>query len=54
MIFLLYLISLNPYPIVETDPHYCYEVIEELRIAVKNEVITQKEAERFAERCPMY
>ena len=54
MIFLLYLISLNPYPIVETDPHYCYEVAEELRVAVKNEVITQKEADLFIERCPTY
>jgi len=54
MIFLLYLISLNPYPIVETDPHYCYEVAEELRVAVKNEVITQKEADRMILRCPIY
>ena len=54
MILLLYLISLNPYPIVETDPHYCYEVIEELRIAVKAGVITDKEADRFIDRCPIY
>ena len=53
MIFLLFLISLNPYPIVETDPHYCYEVAEELRVAVKNEVITDKEAEAILSRCPI-
>ena len=53
MILLLYLISLNPYPIVETDPHYCYEVAEELRVAVKNEVITDKEAEAISSRCPL-
>jgi len=53
MILLLYLISLNPYPIVETDPHYCYEVREELRVAVKNEVITDKEAEALMSRCQL-
>ena len=54
MIFLLLLISQSPYPIVETDPHYCYEVHEELLVAVKNEVITQKEADLLIDRCPIY
>ncbi len=54
MILLLYLISQNPYPVVESDPHYCYEVAEELRIATENEVITDKEAARLLERCPIY
>ena len=54
MILLLSLLSLNPYYIAETDPHYCYEVAEELRIAVENEVITNKEAVRLLERCPLY
>ena len=54
MILLLYLISQNPYPIVESDPHYCYEVAEELRVAIENEVITHKEAERLLERCPIH
>ena len=54
MILLLYLITLNPYPIVETDPHYCYEVREELLIAIENEVITHKEAEALLSRCPIY
>jgi hypothetical protein len=54
MILFLLLITQTPYPIVETDPHYCYEVAEELRVAVKNEVITQKEADRMILRCPTY
>ncbi len=54
MILFLFLISQYPYPVVETDPHYCYEVAEELRIAVENEVITDKEAARLLERCPLH
>lgn len=54
MILFLLLISQTPYPIVETDPHYCYEVHEELRVALKNEVITNKEAEALMSRCPLY
>ena len=54
MILFLFLISQNPYPIVETDPHYCYEVAEELRIAVENEVITHKEAAIILDRCPLH
>ena len=54
MILFLYLIFNHPYPVVEADPHYCYEVAEELRIAVENEVITYKEAARLLERCPLY
>ncbi len=54
MILFLFLISQHPYPVVETDPHYCYEVAEELRIAVENEVITDKEAARLLERCPLH
>ena len=54
MILLLYLISTYPYPVIEADPHYCYEVAEELRIAVKNEVLTHKEAERLLEHCPTH
>ena len=53
MILLLYLISTYPYPVIEADPHYCYEVAEELRIAVKNEVLTNKEAAAILERCPI-
>jgi hypothetical protein len=51
MILFLYLISLHPYPIIEADPHYCYEVAEELRVAVENEVITHKEAVGILNRC---
>ena len=54
MILLLYLISQNPYPVIEADPHYCYEVAEELRIAVKNEVLSSKEAEVILSRCPLH
>ncbi len=54
MILFLFLISQYPYPVVETDPHYCYEVAEELRIAVENEVITDKEAVALLERCPLH
>jgi len=51
MILFLYLISQYPYPIIEADPHYCYEIAEELRIAVENEVITHKEAAVIFDRC---
>jgi hypothetical protein len=51
MILFLYLISLYPYPVVDADPHYCYEVAEELRVAVENEVITHKEAAAIFDRC---
>jgi len=51
MILFLYLISLYPYPVIESDPHYCYEVAEELRIATENEVITEKEAAVIFDRC---
>ena len=54
MILLLYLISQNPYPVVESDPHYCYELAEELRVATENEVITDKEALVILDRCPLY
>ncbi len=54
MILFLFLISQTPYPVIEADPHYCYEVAEELRLAVENEVITHKEAVRFLERCPIH
>ena len=54
MILFLYLILNHPYPVVEADPHYCYEVAEELRIAVENEVIPYKEAVRLLERCPLH
>ena len=54
MILFLYLISTYPYPVIEADPHYCYEVAEELRIAVENEVIPYKEAARILERCPIH
>ena len=54
MILFLYLISLNPYPVIEADPHYCYEVAEELRIAVENEVITHKEAVVILDNCPLH
>jgi hypothetical protein len=54
MILFLLLISQTPYPVVDADPHYCYEIAEELRIAVENEVITHKEAARFIERCPLH
>jgi hypothetical protein len=54
MILFLFLISLYPYPVVEADPHYCYEIAEELRIATENEVITDKEAARLLERCPLH
>jgi hypothetical protein len=54
MILLLYLISLNPYPVVESDPHYCYEVAEELRVAIENEVITHKEAVAILANCPLH
>ena len=54
MILLLSLLSLNPYPVVESDPHYCYEVAEELRVAIKNEVITHKEAAVILDRCPLH
>ena len=54
MILFLFLISTYPYPVVETDPHYCYEVAEELRIAVENEVIPHKEAVAILERCPLH
>ncbi len=54
MILFLYLISLYPYPVIEADPHYCYEVAEELRIAVENEVLTNKEAVRILKNCPIH
>ena len=54
MILFLFLISNYPYPVIEADPHYCYEVAEELRVAVENEVITHKEAVRLLERCPLH
>lgn len=54
MILFLYLISTSPYPIVDADPHYCYEVAEELRLAVENEVISNKEAEFLLSRCPLH
>jgi hypothetical protein len=54
MILFLYLISIYPYPVIEADPHYCTEVTEEVRIALENEVITNKEAEVILSRCPMH
>ena len=54
MILFLYLILNHPYPVVEADPHYCTEVAEELRIAVENKVITNKEAEAMLSRCPLH
>jgi hypothetical protein len=54
MILFLFLISLYPYPVVEADPHYCYEIAEELRIAVENEVLTHKEAAAILDRCPKH
>ena len=54
MILFLFLISQSPYPIVEADPHYCYEVAEELRVAVENEVITHKEAVAILANCPTH
>ena len=54
MILFLYLISQNPYPVIESDPHYCYEVAEELRIATENEVITDKEAVAILANCPLH
>ena len=54
MILFLFLISTYPYPVVEADPHYCYEIAEELRIAVENEVIPHKEAVAILERCPTH
>ena len=54
MILFLFLISLHPYPVVEADPHYCYEIAEELHIAVENEVITDKEAVVILDNCPLH
>ena len=54
MILFLFLISTSPYPIVEADPHYCYEVAEELRVALENEVISSKDAEVILSRCPLH
>ena len=54
MILFLYLILNHPYPVVEADPHYCYEVAEELRIAVENEVITNKEAVVILDNCLLH
>ena len=54
MILLLYLISTYPYPVIEADPHYCYEVAEELRIAVKNKVLSNEEAAAILDRCPLH
>jgi hypothetical protein len=54
MILFLFLISQYPYPVVDADPHYCYEIAEELRIAVENEVITHKEAVGILDRCPLH
>ena len=54
MILFLYLILNHPYPVVEADPHYCYEIAEELRIAVENEVITNKEAVVILDNCLLH
>jgi len=54
MILFLFLISQYPYPVVDADPHYCYEVAEELRVAVENEVITHKDAVVILNNCPLH
>jgi len=54
MILFLFLISQYPYPVIDADPHYCYEVAEELRVAVENEVITHKEAVAISANCPLH
>ena len=52
MTLLLSLFLITSPPLIDYDPNYCYEVTEELIVAVKYGVITQKEAELFSLRCP--